>query len=71
MNTPLRLAIVRGLLVNNDLIAGEQDALGQRATGRIFRRAPFRGTDALQFESKPVSRILYPDDFASGWRSFL
>jgi len=36
MNTPLRLAIVRGLLVSNDLNAGEQDAHGQRATGRIF-----------------------------------
>ena len=61
MNTPLRLAIVRGLLVSNDLNAGEQDAHGQRATGRIFRRALFRGTDALQIESKPVSRILFPD----------
>jgi hypothetical protein len=61
MNTPLRLAIVRGLLVSNDLNAGEQDAHGQRATGRIFRSALFRGTDALQFESKPVSRILFSD----------
>ena len=29
--------------------------------GHIIRIALFRGTDALQFESKPVSRILFSD----------
>src|SRR3982751_2212804 len=58
MNTPLRLAMVRGLLVSNLQNVGELNAPPGRGTKQIFEEHAFAGLMSC-VESKSVSRILY------------
>src|SRR2546430_17422910 len=60
MNTPLRLAMVRVSLSVHSRRWRTRRAWSARDRTYISK-STFRGTDALQIESKSVSRILFPD----------